>query len=246
MTASDSASAYEAYCATSIFDGRVDPEAALEWKRGYFAYHYLRHLPADKEAAIADVGCGFGAYLRTLMDLGYTNVHGVDLGAAQIEWARDQLGLGDRVEQDDASAWLEQRPDTFDCILVFDVLEHLELQALLRLGRAIHGALKRGGRVIVQAPNDLSPLNPVRQADITHVRCFTVQSLRQFFAYSQLEPIHFLELGQFPHGLRSRIQLALWRLIFAPLFRAFVLLVHGRVEGGIHSINVGAVARRTN
>ena len=236
-------SSFKGYGRASVLPRAGSESTSLEWKRGYFLHHFGAYLPADRDAEIADVAFGFGPYLRTLKDLGYRRLHGVDLGEEQVDYARAVLGL-DGVSQGDAIEWLERHGGRFDCILLFDILEHLPLEDLLRIGRAAHDALRPGGRVIVHVPNGLAPLAPVLHADITHQRAFTVQSLRQFFAASGLEPEAFIELTAFPHGVKSRVQRMLWRILFAPLIRGFVLLAYGRIEGGIHTINLAATARR--
>lgn len=238
-------STFDSYCSSSMLYAGQDLLTILEWKRRYFIFHYRQRLPVDRTAAIADIGCGFGPYLRTLRDLGYQNVRGVDLGTEQVALAREELGLGDIVECGDGIEWLEARVDTFDCLLVFDLLEHLAVDDLLRIGSAISGALKPGGTVIVQAPNGLSPLNPVRYGDFTHRRSYTVDSLRQFFRYAGLEPTAFLELAPVPHDILSTIQRLLWVALLAPAVRVFVRMLHGKVEGGIHTTNLAAVATRS-
>ena len=239
-----SASTFEGYGATSVVPDERRAAAALRWKQRYFTFHFARHLPDDRGAAIADVGCGFGPYLHAMRELGYRNLRGVDLGPEQVAHARDVLGFGDAVEQGDGIEWLERHEGELDCVLAFDILEHLALDDLLRMGRALHAALKPGGRVIVHVPNGMAPLNPIVPGDITHRRAFTTQSLTQLFAYAGLEPVEFIELAPFPHSLRSRVQRALWLGLIAPAIRLFVLVAHGRVEGRIHTLNVAAVAVR--
>src|SRR5262245_58346537 len=43
----------------------------------------LAELP--RSAAVYDIGCGTGAYLRFFRSLGFSNLHGIDLAAENIE-----------------------------------------------------------------------------------------------------------------------------------------------------------------
>ena len=43
---------------------------------------------AEKDAAVADVGCGYGRVLRILRDEGYTDLAGYDFSPLMIERAR--------------------------------------------------------------------------------------------------------------------------------------------------------------
>lgn len=236
------ASTFEGYHSTSILRAGDDVPAARVWKRDYFIFHYRRYLPTDRGAAIADVGCGFGPYLSTLRELGYTNLSGVDLGAEQVEHARTELGLP--VDEGDAVQWLRARPDGFDLILAFDILEHLDVADLVDMARALGGALRPGGRVILQVPNGLAPFNEILHGDVTHKRGFTAKSLRQVCLIGGLEPIAYLELAPYPHGVRSRVQRAVWKALLAPLLRLFVTAAHGRVLAPIFTPNIAAVGER--
>jgi len=239
-----SSSTFRGYCRTSILPAGRDVGEALEWKRRYFRAHYQRFLPNDLSAAIADVGCGFGPYLATLRDLGYRNLLGVDLGEDQVAVARDVLGLP--VELGEAATWLESHPAQFDCILMFDLLEHLEAPDLVRTAQAAGQALRPGGRLIVQVPNGMAPINSILHGDITHKRGFNVQSLRQVLAIAQLEPKAFVELAPHPHSLRSAVQRCAYLLLVKPLLRTLVLIAQGAVEGHIYTVNVAVVGERAD
>ena len=45
-------------------------------------------LPEDKGAAILDVGCGRGEFLRFLQVEGYVNCEGIDLAEEQVEQSK--------------------------------------------------------------------------------------------------------------------------------------------------------------
>ncbi len=51
-----------------------------------------RHFPADKNAAVLDLGCGHGTLLHFARQLGYRNALGVDGSPEQVAAAR-HLGI---------------------------------------------------------------------------------------------------------------------------------------------------------
>ncbi|HSQ30139.1 MAG TPA: class I SAM-dependent methyltransferase [Gemmatimonadaceae bacterium] len=234
---------YDRYASTSSLVG-VDVERTIAWTFGYFTEHFRRYLPRERDAAILDFGCGYGKNLVVLRQLGYSNCHGVDLSREQVAFARQRLGLT-QVECADGLQWLQGKDDTFDVILVMDVLEHLPLAALLDLGSKMRAALKPGGMLIVQTPNGMSPLNPFAYGDLTHVRAFTAQSLRQFFLHAGLEPVEYLEALEHSHDVRSLAKRLMWKSVLRPAVHLFVRLAHGSMLGGaIYTANIIGIARK--
>lgn len=235
---------YERYTSTSSLASGVDQGAVLAWSKGYFRAHYTRLLPNDKNAKILEIGCGYGRYMTTLLEMGYINCYGIDLSHEQILYAKTVLRLSN-VEQADALDWLNDREATFDCILGLDVLEHLQTNDLLMLGEKIYRALKPGGIAVFQVPNALSPLNPVIYGDLTHMRAFTPQSMQQFFLHIGFIPVGYFEIPPHIHGIQSAIRKILWAGIAKPVISAFIRIAHGRVFGGdIYTFNFIAVAKR--
>ena len=101
-----------------------------------------------------------------------------------------------------------------------------------------------GDVVIVHAPNALAPLNPLRYADFTHVRAFTVGSLAQLFRLTGLTPRVFRETAPRGSGPAATLRRALWRTALRPLVKAWMLVANGDAMGGIYTANVLAVAER--
>lgn len=148
----------------------------------------LAHVPPGPNRVL-DVGCGEGIMARALKQLGKASwVAGVERfpeAAARAETAIDELVVGD-VETVD----LPFDPQSFDVILLGDVLEHLrdpwrQLERLAAL-------LKPGGMAIVSVPNvrnwrvvfslafkgrwEYAPLGIL---DRTHLRFFTRSTVQE-------------------------------------------------------------------
>jgi 2-polyprenyl-3-methyl-5-hydroxy-6-metoxy-1,4-benzoquinol methylase len=150
-------------------------EHASEMARGQAAI-LLPHLPADKQAACLDVGCGMGFTLLGLRELGFSNVHGIDIDKSQVAACHARGLSAERVES--AESYLLARPTTFDVVTMLDVLEHVPVDHQIGCLRAIWSALRPGGRLIVQVPNANAILaSRWRYIDFTHFSSFTEHSI---------------------------------------------------------------------
>jgi len=199
-------------------------------------------LPADdKTAPILEIACGYGRYIKALNELGYTNCIGIDISDEQIAYARNVLGLN-TVEKADAIEWLKGKKEQFTCIMAIDFLEHVPTADLLTLGQMIAAALKPGGRFIIQTPNGMSPINPMIYGDLTHVRAFTVQSIRQFLLYSGFRKHTFFEVPPYTYDLKSLLRNYAWRFMLRPAIHLFARIAHGKSASGIYTSNIIAVA----
>lgn len=109
-----------------------------------------RWLPA--RARVLDVGCAAGYFLRVLQEHGH-DVHGVELSKAIAVEAIKALGE-DRVHVgtlDDAVSAMDHRPQSFDLVTMWDVVEHIpEPQPVLRRVREL---IKPGGRFLLETQN---------------------------------------------------------------------------------------------
>ena len=142
------------------------------------------HQPSPRaRMSLLDIGCGDGAALLRMRDLGW-EVHGIDPDKEAVERAR-QRGLDVRV------GTIEDHPypaSTFDLVTLTHVIEHVhDPVALLTECRRI---LKPGGKLVVHTPNFQSfgysiygdawrGLEPPR-----HLHVFSLKSLRQLLERS--------------------------------------------------------------
>lgn len=233
---------YDRYTSTSAL-ANADVNKTLNWTRAYIKDNFSAFLPRDKNARILEIGCGFGKNLLALQALGYNRIEGIDLSGEQVSYARDTLGLG-QVQQADALEWLQRAEPGIDCILLIDVLEHLDLDTLMALGELMHEKLAPGGRVLVQVPNDLAPLNPFRQGDLTHLRAFTGQSLQQFFASVNLQMVCSYSALPSKRGV-GLLRRWMWRILFNPLFSLLFFMLHGRATfNTVFTANIIAVGQK--
>ncbi len=153
---------------------------------------------------LLDVGVGGGEFLALATAAGY-EAEGVDISAAAVDLCR-RRGLPAR--QCDLRA-LAAEPSSFDCITMWDVIEHLleprdYVEAAVRL-------LRPGGLLIVKTPNVQWPVMTLSRVLAStgkagamlgipaHVLYFDEVSLRRLLRGARLEIVEMRRIG----GIRT-------------------------------------------
>jgi len=137
----------------------------------------LPALPPAKDSKILDIGCGFGFCIYTLNELGYKNAIGIDISHQQVKQGCDR-GLN-LVYVKDSIKWLRDNSNSFDHIILFDVLEHIPKSQQIAFLRAAFLSLKPGCFVHLRVPNANSIVSSRwKYNDFTHHTTFTESSAR--------------------------------------------------------------------
>jgi len=160
----------------------------------------IRRYVALDNACVLDIGCGIGAYVEKFSALN-ARAFGVDVDAEKVVNARHEKNLDSL-----ALAVSEALPfpdDFFDAILLHEVIEHVADDA--QTIREAQRVCRRGGRVVVFAPNRLYPFEThgayfgkryvfgniplinwlpdfLRDRFAPHVRTYTARDIRALFA----------------------------------------------------------------
>jgi SAM-dependent methyltransferase len=181
--------------------------------------NYAPYLPASRDAAVLDVGCGMGQFLFYLKEKGYTHLLGVDVSDEAAEFCKNNV-IQNVARIDDLCAFLETRPDAFDLVMMKDVIEHLPRAAVLPTLAAIHRALKPRGTVLIETGNMAAWTGTfLFYNDFTHVSGFTETSLRNVLTavgFQRTQIIGYRERMNW----RGRVLAALWRSILRLIYRA--------------------------
>ncbi|MDO3648406.1 SAM-dependent methyltransferase [Nocardia mangyaensis] len=101
---------------------RENPDDTLELAQDRKLRHHLDAIGAERADAVLDIGCGWGAILQRLSELGVAESVGLTLSPEQAAYvrSRDHPGVEVRTEN-----WLHYEPSTrFDGIISIGAFEH--------------------------------------------------------------------------------------------------------------------------
>jgi SAM-dependent methyltransferase len=115
-------------------------------RRKLFA-RLIRELKLPSGAAVLDAGTSTGPNLGVLRDLGFSDIHGVDLSPEALRFCQSkgftQVRLGDICA-------LPYPDESFDLVLATDVIEHVDHDD--RALREIRRVLRPGGTALLTVP----------------------------------------------------------------------------------------------
>jgi len=208
-----------------------DAAAAARWGSAYA--HYLRNwLPASSGAAIVDLASGGGRLLHFLRARGYSSVTGVDVSPEQAALCRQ---VTDSVFEEDVREFLGRHGDSFDLITGLDLIEHFRKSEVLPFLDACHGALRAGGRLVLQTPNADSPWSSsVRYGDFTHEVAFNPTVLARLLNLCGFTSVEYREVGPvlLRGGAASFLRGLAWKSIRAAM-AAWNLVETGDAGSGV-------------
>lgn len=177
------------------------------------------------------------------MDLGYSNIRGVDISLEQVA-AANASGL-ENIEEQDLFAALEALGDhSMDTIISIDVVEHLARPDFIALADAVHRALKPGGRWIIHTVNAESPYSGrIRYGDLTHELAYTRASIAQGLRVAGFSgPISCRDSDAPPHGIASLVRWIIWKVLRAGMVVRLGAEIGGDARNAVLTQNLIAVA----
>ncbi len=135
-------------------------------------------LAAPDDRKILDLGCGVGFLVYFLKRQGFVHVTGIDKNENLISIAKSKVNAEFIV--DDGITYLEKQKAQYDIIFLWNVLEHIPKENVMKSLRVLHNSLSDDGFVVVRTPN---MTNIMAQGhfcdDFTHRSAFTEQSIAQ-------------------------------------------------------------------
>ncbi len=154
----------------STHSGKTDQSVQLQHfnqQKRYFKREFEKWMPAQKDIAVLDIGCGTGSLLKAINELGYENTKGIDLSEEQVKMSKEFGVHG--IIQADAHDFLADKHGEYDVIFAVDLIEHIGKDELIQFLNLVKKGLKKGGMVLFRTPNMDSPLaSTFAFADFTH------------------------------------------------------------------------------
>lgn len=114
-------------------------------------------LPVGDNLSLLDIGCFAGSFLSMVPRERFARQLGVDILPAQIEYATAHYGTEfRRFRHLGGIEGLDGLEETFDCVTLIEVIEHLTREEAGHLLGQIARRLKPGGQLVLTTPNYVS------------------------------------------------------------------------------------------
>lgn len=167
-------------------------------KRYLFWKSYIAELISkNRNIKILEIGSGMGHNLIALSRLGYKNLVGVDVSPECVNFCKSKK-LNSILVKNDNSSFYEKNRETYDLVILYDVLEHFTPEAGADLIRKCRQVLRQKGNVLISVPNGEHPLNcKIMYADITHKFMYSESSLNQLLKNCGCTNIRTKQLNSF-------------------------------------------------
>lgn len=201
----------------------------IEGSYRLFRANVLKFLPKNKHASILDVGCGTGHFLSFLKEQGYKNYLGVDISKEQIDYCKKHITKNVHLIQD-LKNFLKNKKDSFDFVIMNDVVEHLEKADIVDAISLIRNCLREKGKFLTRTVNLKNRWGmAVRYMDFTHTVGFTEESIRQVMLASGFQIVLINKEIHPIHDIKSFLRVAL-----KSLFELFYRLEYIASFGGFN------------
>jgi len=165
----------------------------VRFTREYLIPYFERHIPGFHSLSFLEIGCAEGGFLHVLQEMGMT-ARGLELMSLRAETAR-KLSPGLKILTGDITHGKipESLGSRFNCIVLRDVIEHIEDRESLFLN--IDRLLEPGGYLYVTFPPKYSPFAGHHQVGRSWLRKLP---------YLHLLPLQWIDRlaawsGEYPH-----------------------------------------------
>jgi len=201
-----------------------DENSIKQWysrQSAHYDKELFPYISSLRGKRVLEAGCGIGGLLYYLKQSGVEDFFGVDISEEQLSVARKYVT--DRLKECDVSEFLASQKEKYDCIIMFDLIEHIKKENLIPLIGYIYSALVDNGVVIIRTPNmgSLTGLHS-RYIDFTHEIGFTEESIKQVFSQYPFREVnvHNAYIGR---------------------KRKFLVSLHRRILGKIYNVRFSSV-----
>lgn len=157
----------------------------VQWLKNTFkAKQLYEGIPWE---SVLEIGCHDGFSTRWLADeLEVHSVYGVELSTKAVKWAKEMASTRQNphkliYSEADWMFWAEGRTtQTFDCIVLFELVEHLDDAELTRLLTYANTALNPSGMGFITTPHIDGPFGRTNP-DPQHINLMTPDDLLEVF-----------------------------------------------------------------
>jgi len=123
-----------------------------EWGNIETSFNYFKKFGFPKAYKVLDVGCSYGSLINHMYQSGYKNVYGVDLKDSKVSVGKKEYSKISKRLLSYEGEVLPYEDDSFDVLMMFDVIEHIPNVEKFLSGEVAR-VLKKGGYFIFQTPN---------------------------------------------------------------------------------------------
>jgi len=162
----------EYYINANKYELDIEQPDAITGKHEHIVKEII-HFAPDKTASIVDVGCARSEILRSLRNLDFSNLTGIDPSAKNVEYLKSKgiNGIHATINTIDASK-------QYEFVLFLDVLEHIrDLRQTLEI---LHAVTATNGMAVIRVPDMAAPISgefPYQEFSREHINYFTEVSL---------------------------------------------------------------------
>lgn len=177
----------------------------------YLKREFEAYLPASRDVSVLDIGCGYGAMVATLHELGFERAGGIDLSEEQIKTGQS-LGIKN-LKVADINEYLQGEKEMYDCIIGLDIIEHFSKDELIVLLQKLSQALKPGGFLLLRTPNGDAPLSSLyAKGDFTHECILNKSSALQLMQSCGFEAEVFPSYIEAKGSVKELLRRVLWQI----------------------------------
>jgi SAM-dependent methyltransferase len=207
----------------------------------YYEVNFRPYLPDDRNAAILDIGCGQGDFVRYLHGLGYRNITAVDIdekAVAALKGTEGVSALRHRISEELPG----ELGGPWALIVAKQMIYYLDRRQAADFVQSLSNALARDGRLLVEVFNgSLISSRFTELKDPAILTAYTELGLKRLLEWNGLEVERIF--GARSGGSRLyRLLQSLWFRIY----RGLLIIERGRDDElpRIGQRSIVAVARR--
>jgi SAM-dependent methyltransferase len=235
---------YKSYRSTRPDESVPCSVADFKSQEPYYRHLIKTHLPRDRNASILELGCGCGMFVHFVKQAGYRNIRGVDTSEEDVGLAK-RMEISDVYEAEIIQTLLSTPSESYDVIIMADVLEHFLKDELIEIADEVRRILRHNGKWICRVPNAEAIFSMrMRYGDLTHQLAFTGASIGQLMRSCGFRRFDCFEETPVVHNVKSAVRWSLWQTMRLWSVLWLSVVTGGFARNSLFSQNIIAVGIR--